>query len=121
MSLTRPPADDGHRVPDDGPTVPEFLILFKAAGAAYLPAGQREVYSIIDTRIGTSEHMQLHDVIDTVANLDESAPAVWFEGRWWSWREVNALGDATLAHADHCSVGHDESIGVVVRNDPMCV
>jgi acyl-coenzyme A synthetase/AMP-(fatty) acid ligase len=65
--------------------------------------------------------VELHKVIDTVAHLDESAPAMWFEERWWTWHEINDLGDATLARAAEGGVSNEESIGLVARNDPKCV
>src|SRR5262245_14563533 len=43
---------------------------------------------------------------------------MWFRGRWWSWAEVNALGDDVLARVEKAGVGTHESIGLVFRNHP---
>ena len=65
--------------------------------------------------------MELHSVIDTIAHLDPSASALWFEGRWFTWQELNELGDATLELLTAGGVLPDESIGVVVRNNAATV
>ncbi|WP_238015171.1 class I adenylate-forming enzyme family protein [Dactylosporangium sp. AC04546] len=65
--------------------------------------------------------MQLDKVIDQVAHLDTGARALWFEGRWHTWGEVNALGDGVIALLDQAGVPEDQSIGIALRNDPLCV
>jgi long-chain acyl-CoA synthetase len=65
--------------------------------------------------------MELAKVIDQVAHLDIDARALSFEGRWYTWGELNALGDAVLALVDDARVPLTESVGVVLRNDPACV
>jgi acyl-CoA synthetase (AMP-forming)/AMP-acid ligase II len=65
--------------------------------------------------------VELHSVIDTIAHLDPCASALWFEGRWFTWQELNELGDATLELLTAGGVLPDESIGVVVRNNAATV
>ena len=65
--------------------------------------------------------MDLSDIVDQVAHLDAAAKAVWFEGRWLTWGEVNARGDGVLALVEQAGVAGDESLGVVLRNDPLLV
>jgi long-chain acyl-CoA synthetase len=65
--------------------------------------------------------MELPDVIDQVAHLDADAPALWFEGRWYTWGELNAQGDSVLSLAAESGLAANESLGVVLRNDPACV
>jgi long-chain acyl-CoA synthetase len=65
--------------------------------------------------------MELPDVIETVSHLDVGARALWFEGRWYTWAELNAHGDAVLSMAARAGLADDESLGVILRNDPLCV
>ncbi|WP_433190022.1 class I adenylate-forming enzyme family protein [Actinoallomurus sp. CA-150999] len=65
--------------------------------------------------------MELARVIDEVAHLDADAPALWFEGRWYSWGELTARGDEVLSRVAGAGVPADESVGVILRNDPLCV
>jgi acyl-coenzyme A synthetase/AMP-(fatty) acid ligase len=64
--------------------------------------------------------MELPDVIEKVSHLDVGARALWFEGRWYTWAELNAHGDAVLALAAESGLADGESLGVVLRNDPRC-
>jgi len=68
-----------------------------------------------------TQSMELAKVIDQVAHLDTDARALWFEGRWYSWGELNTQGDTLVALVDQARVPMEESIGVVLRNDPLCV
>src|SRR3954447_523992 len=65
--------------------------------------------------------MELAKVVDQVANLDPGARALFFEGRWYSWGELNAIGDRILALVDEAGIPPLESIGLVLRNDPLFV
>jgi long-chain acyl-CoA synthetase len=65
--------------------------------------------------------MELSDVIDQVAHLDPGARALFFEGRWYTWAELNAVGDRVLSLAAQAGLAGDESLGVILRNDPLCV
>ena len=65
--------------------------------------------------------MELPDVIEKVSHLDTGARALWFEGRWYTWAELNAQGDAVLSLAARSGLADDESLGVLLRNDPRCV
>src|SRR5215475_12544334 len=65
--------------------------------------------------------MDLPDVIEKVTHLDTGARALWFEGRWYTWAELNAHGDAVLSLAAESGLAGEESLGVVLRNDPLCV
>ncbi|HEX4661133.1 MAG TPA: class I adenylate-forming enzyme family protein [Streptosporangiaceae bacterium] len=65
--------------------------------------------------------MELSDVIEKVSHLDVGARAVWFEGRWSTWGELNAQGDSALSLAARAGLAADESLGVILRNDPACV
>ncbi len=65
--------------------------------------------------------MELAKVIDQIAHLDIDARALWFEGRWFTWSDVNRLGDSVLALVDEAQVPTNESVGVILRNDPLCV
>jgi long-chain acyl-CoA synthetase len=64
--------------------------------------------------------MELPDVIEKVSHLDVGARALWFEGRWFTWAELNAHGDAVLSLAAESGMADDESLGVILRNDPRC-
>jgi acyl-coenzyme A synthetase/AMP-(fatty) acid ligase len=65
--------------------------------------------------------MDLPSVIDRVAHLDAGARALWFEGRWHTWGELNDAGDSVLSLAAGSGLAADESLGVILRNDPLCV
>jgi long-chain acyl-CoA synthetase len=65
--------------------------------------------------------MDLPGVIDEVCRIDVGAPALWFEGRWFTWSELNALGDAVLAEATGSGLADGESLGVILRNEPASV
>jgi len=65
--------------------------------------------------------MELPDVIEKVSHLDVGARALWFEGRWYTWAELNAHGDVVLSLATDSGLADDESLGVILRNDPRCV
>ncbi|HEX4397180.1 MAG TPA: fatty acid--CoA ligase family protein [Trebonia sp.] len=66
--------------------------------------------------------MELPDAIEKVSHLDTGARALWFEGRWYTWGELNAYGDAVLSLAAESGLAdEEESLGVVLRNDPLCV
>jgi long-chain acyl-CoA synthetase len=65
--------------------------------------------------------MDLPDVIDRVSHLDVDARALWFEGRWYTWRELNDQGDSVLSLAAESGLAAGESMGVILRNDPACV
>jgi long-chain acyl-CoA synthetase len=65
--------------------------------------------------------MELPDVIEKVSHLDVGAPALWFEGRWSTWGELNAQGDSALSLAAQAGLAADHSLGVILRNDPVCV
>jgi long-chain acyl-CoA synthetase len=65
--------------------------------------------------------MELPEVIEKVAHLDVGARALWFEGRWYTWAELNAYGDAVIALAAGSGLADGESLGVILRNDPLCV
>jgi long-chain acyl-CoA synthetase len=65
--------------------------------------------------------VELHKVLDSVARLDPSANALSFSGSWFAWRDLTDMGDAALHIAAAAGVPRDESIGVVVRNDPACL
>jgi acyl-CoA synthetase (AMP-forming)/AMP-acid ligase II len=64
--------------------------------------------------------VELHKVIDGISHLDPTADALWFEGRWRTWRDLSELGDTTLELVDRLGVAPEESIGVVLRNDASC-
>jgi long-chain acyl-CoA synthetase len=68
-----------------------------------------------------TQFMNLAKIIDRVAHLDTDARALWFDGRWFTWGELNATGDAVLALVDGSDIPARESIGVILRNDPVCV
>jgi long-chain acyl-CoA synthetase len=65
--------------------------------------------------------MELPDVVEKVSHLDVGARALWFEGRWYTWAELNAHGDVVLSLAADSGLADDESLGVILRNDPRCV
>lgn len=65
--------------------------------------------------------VELAKVIDRVAHLDPAARALWFEGRWYTWGELNEIGDHVLALVDEARLPRHESIGFVLRNDPFFV
>jgi long-chain acyl-CoA synthetase len=65
--------------------------------------------------------MDLAGVIDQVCRIDAGARALWFEGRWYTWGELNALGDAVLAEAARSGLADGESLGVILRNEPASV
>jgi long-chain acyl-CoA synthetase len=65
--------------------------------------------------------MDLPDVIDQVAHLDAGERALWFDGRWYTWGELNAQGDSVLSLAAESGLAAGESLGVILRNDPLCV
>ena len=65
--------------------------------------------------------MELSDVIHQVSHLDADARALWFEGRWYSWRQLNFHGDSVMSLAAAAGLAPGESLGVVLRNEPMCV
>jgi acyl-CoA synthetase (AMP-forming)/AMP-acid ligase II len=65
--------------------------------------------------------MELPEVIDKVSHLDADARALWFEGRWHTWADLNAHGDAVVTLAVTSGLADDESLGVILRNDPLCV
>jgi acyl-CoA synthetase (AMP-forming)/AMP-acid ligase II len=65
--------------------------------------------------------MELPDVIEQVSHLDVGARALWFEGRWYTWAELSAQGDCVLSLAAEAGLAEQESLGVVLRNDPACV
>jgi acyl-coenzyme A synthetase/AMP-(fatty) acid ligase len=65
--------------------------------------------------------MELPDVIEKVSHLDVGARALWFEGRWYTWGELNALGDSVLSLAAEAGLAAQESLGVILRNEPACV
>ncbi len=62
--------------------------------------------------------MKLREIVTMVSRLDPNAPAVWFRERWWSWRDVVAIGDEVLQRADSSGVTGDQTIGLVLRNHP---
>jgi long-chain acyl-CoA synthetase len=65
--------------------------------------------------------MDLPDVIGQVSHLDVGARALWFDGRWYTWEELNAQGDAVLSLSAESGLAAGESLGVILRNDPACV
>jgi long-chain acyl-CoA synthetase len=65
--------------------------------------------------------VELAKVIDQVAHLDLDARALFFEGRWYTWSELNATGDRVLDIVDQAGVPSHESIGFVLRNEPFFV
>lgn len=65
--------------------------------------------------------MELSDVIDKVSRLDVGARALWFEDRWYTWGELNVQGDSALSLAERAGLAPDESLGVILRNEPACV
>jgi long-chain acyl-CoA synthetase len=65
--------------------------------------------------------MDLAKVIDQVAHLDIDARALSFEDRWYTWGELNSYGDAVLGLVDDAGIATRESVGVLLRNDPVCV
>ncbi|WP_344593547.1 class I adenylate-forming enzyme family protein [Streptomyces violaceusniger] len=65
--------------------------------------------------------MELAEIIDTVTHLDPGARALWFEGRWYTWGALTGHGDAVLDLIERADVPADRGIGVVLRNEPLCV
>jgi long-chain acyl-CoA synthetase len=65
--------------------------------------------------------VSLDQVLEAVTHLSPSSEALWFEGRWYRWAELNSIGEGVLERIDGTGVPADLSIGAIVRNDPLCV
>lgn len=62
--------------------------------------------------------MDLVARLDQVFALDAAAPAVGQQGRWYSYAQVQALGDALAAIIADAGLGAGTPVGILLRNRP---
>jgi long-chain acyl-CoA synthetase len=54
--------------------------------------------------------------LDAVTRIDPGAPALVFEGQWWTWAELRDIGRRLVA-----AVGDAEPVGLIARSHPHVV
>ncbi|MFJ8025447.1 class I adenylate-forming enzyme family protein [Streptomyces sp. NPDC096311] len=65
--------------------------------------------------------MDLVETVDAVMRLDAGARALCFEEHWYTWGELTAYGDGVLGLVAGSDVPPDRAVGVLLRNEPLCV
>ncbi len=60
----------------------------------------------------------LPTLVSEIFSLDPAAKALSLDGKWWSWGELAAVGDALEAKLSAASLGKDARIGMLLRNRP---
>src|SRR3954452_8275863 len=63
----------------------------------------------------------LSERIGAILDLDPSAPALEFEGRWYSWGDLARTADDVDAALAATRVGEGANVGVLLRNRPVPV
>lgn len=65
--------------------------------------------------------MRLDEKIFASLHRQPDALAIEFEGRWWSWRDVDAVADQLRVDLLHAELGEGTRVGLVARNRPAQV
>lgn len=65
--------------------------------------------------------MSLPDHLKQVIELDPTAKALEFQGRWHTWGELDSLARSFVGRLDEAGLPEGTPIGLILRNDPALV
>lgn len=65
--------------------------------------------------------LTLADRVHAILSLDPDAPAIEFEGRWHSWRELSQVVDRLDELLTRAALGRNTPVGMLLRNTPSMV
>ncbi len=61
---------------------------------------------------------KLAELVRDIFSLDPAAPAAEFDGNWWSWGDLAAIGAALEAQLSAAGLGKDARVAGMLRNRP---
>ena len=65
--------------------------------------------------------LSLPDHLLRVLDLDPSAPALEFGGRWYLWGDLSSLATELVSALEEAQVPDGGAVGLILRNDPALV